>query len=212
MKKKLVIAIICSCLIGLTACKTQETQGEMVTEEVVALNENEDVETHAETSKRENGIEKSVSKELIDESRIMKEQSFDVELNSWGKVQFVSYLPQGNDTFEDVSFLLEKDGAIIYTFPYYCDNNNTEKYVGLFDSVAAVGFRDINNDNLQDIIIIINYVTGAGPQGMLPRPMTRIFLADEYGFYIETDLMEEIEENVSKNNLTIKMIYDYIDQ
>lgn len=211
MKKKLVIAIICSCLIGITACKTQGTQGEIVTEEVVALKENEDVEIHTETSEREN-VEKYVSKDLIDENRIIKEQSFGVELNSWGKVQFVSYLPQGSDTFEDVSFLLEKDGDIIYTFPYYCDNNNTEKYVGLFDSVAAVGFRDINNDNLLDIIIIINYVTGAGPQGMLPRPTARIFLADEYGFYIGTDLMEEIAENVSKNNLSIKTIYEYLDE
>uniref|UniRef100_UPI004057A15E hypothetical protein n=1 Tax=Agathobacter sp. TaxID=2021311 RepID=UPI004057A15E len=27
---------------------------------------------------------------------------------------------------------------------------------------------DIANDGLQDVIVIINYVTGAGPQGMLP--------------------------------------------
>ena len=33
------------------------------------------------------------SGERLDESRVITEQSFDVELNGWGEVQFVSYLP-----------------------------------------------------------------------------------------------------------------------
>ena len=33
------------------------------------------------------------SGERLDESRVITEQSFDVELNDWGEVQFVSYLP-----------------------------------------------------------------------------------------------------------------------
>ena len=48
-----------------------------------------------------------------------------------------------------------------YKFP-----NSTKGDVELFDSVGAVAFRDINDDGKNDIIIIINYITGAGPQGI----------------------------------------------
>lgn len=64
---------------------------------------------------------------------------------------------------------------VIYSFLYYCENNSTE--MGLFDSVAAVDFCDVNNDNIKDVIVIINYVTGAGPQGMTPRPRARNIFA-----------------------------------
>lgn len=153
MKKKLVIAIVCSCMFGITACGTQ---AEIVTESIVV-----DEKISTETSKEENITEESVSMELIDESRVIEEQFFDIELNSWGNVQFVSYLPQGKEVIEDVSFVLAKDGEVIYTFPYYCENNNTEKYGVLFDSVAAVVFRDLNNDSMQDIVVIKNYVMGS---------------------------------------------------
>ena len=57
------------------------------------------------------------SGERLDESRVITEQSFDVELNDWGEVQFVSYLPTYETLWEDVSFVLAKDNQIIYYFP-----------------------------------------------------------------------------------------------
>ena len=57
------------------------------------------------------------SEEKLDESRVITEQSFDVELNDWGEVQFVSYLPTYETLWEDVSFVLAKDNQIIYYFP-----------------------------------------------------------------------------------------------
>ena len=57
------------------------------------------------------------SGERLDESRVITEQSFDVELNGWGEVQFVSYLPTYETLWEDVSFVLAKDTQIIYYFP-----------------------------------------------------------------------------------------------
>lgn len=47
---------------------------------------------------------------------------------------------------------------------------------------------------------------------MLPRPATRIFIANEDGFYVGTDLMEEIADNISESELTIKAIYEYTDK
>ena len=48
------------------------------------------------------------SGERLDESRVITEQSFDVELNDWGEVQFVSYLPTYETLWEDVSFVWQK--------------------------------------------------------------------------------------------------------
>ena len=67
------------------------------------------------------------SGERLDESRVITEQSFDVELNDWGEVQFVSYLPTYETLWEDVSFVLAKDNQIIYYFPECYENNSTEK-------------------------------------------------------------------------------------
>lgn len=75
------------------------------------------------------------SGERLDESRVITEQSFDVELNDWGEVQFVSYLPTYETLWEDVSFVLAKDNQIIYYFPECYENNSTEN-----DSVGITHF------------------------------------------------------------------------
>lgn len=106
----------------------------------------------------------------VPEERIIQEQSFPVELDGWGRVEFASCEPDHSVNFDDVSFFLVKDGQILYRFPYYCEGNDTSGYIGLFDSVEAVGFRDMNRGGKDDIVIIINYITGAGPQGMIPVP------------------------------------------
>lgn len=146
----------------------------------------------------------------LDENRIIRDQSFDVELNDWGNVRLISYMPDYSVDFEDVSFYLMDDENVIYSFPYYCENNNTEYYAGLFDSVAAVAFCDVNHDNLKDVIIIINYITGAGPQGMIPRPKARIFLADNKSFVLATELIDDITNNIAEDDLTIAGICEYL--
>lgn len=81
----------------------------------------------------------------------------------------------------------------------------------MFDSVEAVGFQDIDGDNAKDVIVIINYVTGAGPQGMLPRKSVRIFKACDNGFIILEDMMSEIMENMDESELSISAICGYIE-
>ncbi len=148
----------------------------------------------------------------LDDKRVIQDQSFNIELEEWGNVGFVSYLPSEEVYMEDVSFFLTKENQVIYSFPYYCKSNSTENYIGLFDSVEAVGFQDVNRDGLQDVIVIINYVTGAGPQGMLPRRVVRIFIAEKNGFVLAEDLMHEINANLNDEELTLANIYKYIDE
>lgn len=153
-----------------------------------------------------------ISGDKLDESRVIPEQSFDVHLNYWGEVRFVSYLPTYDTLWEDVSFVLTKDNQIVYHFPAYFENNSTENdSVGMFDSVEAVGFKDIDGDNAKDVIVIINYVTGAGSQGMLPRKSVRIFRAYDSGFIISENLMNDVMENIEESELSISTICEYIE-
>jgi hypothetical protein len=145
----------------------------------------------------------------LEESRIIQDQSFHVELNDWGNVRFISYAPDYSVDFEDVSFYLMNDTNVIYSFPYYYENNNSSN-VGLFDSVAAVAFCDVNNDTIKDVIIINNYLTGAGPQGMIPRPRARIYLADNKSFELATELIDDITNAIEENDLTIATICEYL--
>lgn len=166
---------------------------------------NEDVTS---SSVEDTGV--SESEVSLNEKRIIPDQSFDVGLNDWGEVRFVSYGPAAGADFEDVSFYLMKDNKVVYSFPYYGENNRTDNYAGLFDSVSSVGFRDVNHDNLKDIILIINYITGAGPQGMIPRPRARIFLANKKEFYLAKDIIDDITENIDEKGLTIDNICEYL--
>ena len=60
------------------------------------------------------------------------------------------------------------------------------------------------------MIVIINYVTGAGPQGMIPRKTIRIFSAQDNGFVIQYELMEELMENMKEDDISISTICDYV--
>ncbi|MTK08222.1 MAG: hypothetical protein F8N38_14210 [Hungatella sp.] len=146
----------------------------------------------------------------LDENRIILEQSFHAELGDWGDVRFVSYGPGAGSDFEDVSFYLMKNGKAVFAFPYYGENNKTDQYAGLFDSVEAVAFHDVNGDNLKDVIVIINYITGAGPQGMEPRPKARIFLGDKKGFILEKDLTDDVNDHIEEEDMSMGHIYDYL--
>ncbi|WP_349948706.1 hypothetical protein ABFV83_09910 [Lacrimispora sp. BS-2] len=225
MKKKVILlaaALLCGCL--LAGC--QKTKGDQLNPNTVTSEEGQiKVESSNENNEEKESETKSVkinsssasdtgvsqSEISLDEKRIIPDQSFDVELNEWGNVRFISYAPEAGADFEDVSFYLMKDNKVVYSFPYYGENNRTDTYAGLFDGVESVGFRDVNHDNLKDIIVIINYITGAGPQGMVPRPRARIFLADKKEFHLAKDLIDDITENMDEKDINIDNICKYLE-
>ena len=171
--------------------------------------EQDDVEIIEEQYITEEDLQDSMQTSL-EQERIIQDQSFNVELNDWGSVEFVSYKPEPDINLDDVSFYLMNDNQVIYEFPYYCEDNNSGNYFGLFYHVEAVGFRDLNNDGKDDIIIIISYIPGAGPEGAVPRLHTRIFLAEENSFYVAEDVMEDISNHIAEKDLTVDNVYQYI--
>ena len=152
--------------------------------------------------------EESVEIDTIEEVNeyMIAEQTFDVCLEDWGDVKFVSCVP-GYYDFTDASFFLLKDEQIVYKFPHRFKDNRLE-FTGAFDSVGAVAFRDVNDDKRDDIIIISYYVSGAGPTGMEPRPYVTIYLGGESEFYIAEDMIEEVE--YSGKDMTIESIYNFL--
>ncbi len=115
----------------------------------------------------------------LDAGRILEEQSFQVKLNDWGEVRFVSYEPDhtGENPLEDVTFYLLRGEEILYQFPYI-GTEDTSDY-GMYYDVKFVVFTDTNADGKEDVVIGAEYTTGAGPQGAIPHVVVRIY--EDYG-------------------------------
>jgi len=135
---------------------------------------------------------------------MIPEQSFDIVLDDWGEVTFVSCKPLSWQSYRETPFFLVKDDQILYKFPSQIGSG------GLFDSVGVVAFRDINDDGKDDIIIIINYITGAGPQGVIPRPAVRIYLAGENEFYLAEDMEADVTQHILEKDMTIDNICNFL--
>lgn len=215
MKKKVILFVVTILTLCFAAgCQKSETaswieiKNEAAKEsddKVVSDSKNGETETTSSEDGGSSGLNIS-----LDENRIILEQSFHAELNDWGDVRFVSYGPGAGSDFEDVSFYLLKNNKVVCAFPYYGENNKTDQYAGLFDSVESVAFRDVNYDNLKDVIVIINYITGAGAQGMEPRPKARIFLADKKDFILAKDMTDDVNDHIEEEDMSMGHIYEYL--
>ena len=84
---------------------------------------------------------------------MIPEQSFETELDGWGKVFFASVMPQGESGTPE--FMLIKNGETVYTFP-----ETSISPEGKFEAVSAVAFQDYNKDGKKDVIVLTEYGSG----------------------------------------------------
>lgn len=166
-----------------------------------------------------NAVGSEAEKEGSDDSELMavinrskiEEQSFEVLLNDWGKVTFVSCMRDGYnkelDPLTDVSFYLLDGDHILYRFPDVSENN--VRTVGFCEGVSFVSFEDINGDDKKEIIIGALYVTGAGPQGMIPYPEVRIYEDQGNEFVYNKDLCDKANDYLSLG-VSIEDVMTYI--
>lgn len=131
----------------------------------------------------------------LDEKRIIEEQSFQVELNDWGKVRFVSYKPDPSEMYGDVTFYLLKDKEILYQFPYIGEGHSSG--YGHYWDVKFVMFMDTNDDGKEDIVIGPEYMTGAGPQGAVPHTEVRIYEDCRDYFVYNEELSDKINDFIT---------------
>lgn len=128
----------------------------------------------------------------LDADRIIEEQSFQVELNDWGEVRFVSYepAPSERDLREDVTFYLLRNDEILYQFPYIGENHTSYDF---YWDVKFVMFTDTNADTKEDVVIGAEYMTGIGTQGAVPHTIVRIY--EDCGDYFTYN--EELSDNIN---------------
>lgn len=126
----------------------------------------------------------------------IEEQSFMVDLDSWGNVKFASGKLTAGNHIPTVFYLTDEVGNILYQFntifPYSVD-------------VEAVSFKDLNKDGLKDIIIIVSDQY----EGSSGLPIANVCFQQEDGtFMTDYQLCQEI--NDSGNNKDIKTVTNYV--
>lgn len=123
----------------------------------------------------------------------IENQSFMVDLNSWGNVKFVSGKLTGGSHIPVVFYLTNRDGDILYDFnatlPYRVD-------------VQAVSFGDVSKDGLKDIIIIV-----AGEDGL--GPVAAVYFQKADGSFANNPKLDQ-EINDSVDNKDVKTITSYL--
>ena len=136
------------------------------------------------------------------EGEKIKEQSFEATFKNFGKVEFASYAEYDHSPPRLNLYLLQ-DGKALYELPDYFGNKSWA-----FDEVIAVAFKDLNYDNLKDIIVMTNYITGMGPSGMEPFRVIDVYFQKQDGFKQYEDISEEL--NDPKNYEHLKTIKDVV--
>lgn len=128
---------------------------------------------------------------------INNSQSFEVNLNSWGNVKFIS----GEDVSPNrkiTDFLLtNKDGDIIYSFSAPFPNGY---------EVKSISFIDVKKNGLKDIIILCS----AGGNNNSDN-MAKVFLQNPDGLFTDDNKLDQ-EINNSGNNNDMKQIMNYLSQ
>ena len=141
---------------------------------------------------------------------MISEQSFDISLNDWGEVLFVSCLPIANsegvkNPYSDVSFYLISDDRVVYRFPYvnilendtYVKEDNIRQR-GMIDlsygGISFIMFTDVNGDARDDVVIGILYCTGIGPEGAIPFTEVRIYEDIGSEFVYDENLCKDLWE------------------
>lgn len=192
MKKKLLLSmLIISCVLSGCAAKNAENPQE------------EDASASAYSGSETQEVMGTLPEGLPEDFTLIPEQTFDVTTDEWGAVRFISgYVGQGFSN--DLRFYYANDKKVLYEFP------SEEENFGLLDSIQEVAFQDITGDGKKDVIIIYTYFFGAGPQGAIPRTMSRIYMATENGYQIDTDLENEIMDNFGAEEYTAEDISAYV--
>ena len=161
--KKYIMLTMCVMMLGLSACDTQETgdvtESEKEQENIVEAEEN--------------------VTELLDAERVVFEQTFDVNLEGWGDVTFVTYKPENEGG--DAEYKLVQDNKEIYTFECWQEEN--------YKQTKAVAFKDYNGDGYKDVIIISQHGNS--------YDVAKVFIQnpEEKSFQIDNLLCEYLAKN-----------------
>lgn len=200
MKRRKILASVILMSLVFSGCSLAGNSSESVKAEITPLEEtgsHESVEGNEQLSQQDNdagNVEGSIVQEQAyngyPKGELIQEQTFDVTLRPLGQVTFASYKPQTSENpLADVVFQIEQGDKVLCQLPEASEGN-----IGLemFEQVEAVSFTDYNMDNYDDIIIIISYCFGAGPQAAQTHAAVRYYRGTAEGnFVYQKDMSEE---------------------
>ena len=164
-------------LCTVTACKTSEQE--------IIWPEQEEIPSEQESGQLGQELTQPEAEENISDAldgQIL-EQSFETELDGYGKVVFAPFAPvsypsenpdYGTTMFGDVRFMLlsASTGEKVYEFPGETEDNILEGF-NQFTQVLSVAFRDYNDDGRMDILLLLEYEDASGQTFRKARAYTQ---------------------------------------
>src|SRR5690606_11720876 len=99
-------------------------------------------------------------------------------------------------------YLSDNKGDILYEFPYFYGNDWP-----MFYDLKAISFKDVNDDGLEDILVIAEYISGVGEDGTIPIPVGSIYFQKDNNFISIPELDDKINDN--QKNTTIDIMFQY---
>lgn len=118
--------------------------------------------------------------------QIIEGQSYEVDMNPYGKVTFAAYEPDLQlSPYADVTFKLLKDGEEIYSFPMR--GTGVRENETVFDGLGLVAFPDLNGDGYTDVVVISHYEHASGP---IPSEL-RIFTYNPGGYFLDEQYLAQ---------------------
>jgi hypothetical protein len=126
---------------------------------------------------------------------VFEDQCFLVNLENWGKVEFISSEYHVNVCF----YLIDKQKKIVYNFP------KTMASYWRIEQITAISFKDVDRDGLKDVIILGDYSSGVGNDGMIPFKYCTIYFQKGKNF-LNIDEVDDIINAKEANQKDIKTI------
>ena len=135
----------------------------------------------------------------------IESQSFPANFIHFEKVTFASYVDSSGGPSKAHYYLI-RDGQIILELPEHYGNT----YGWSIERVVAISFKDLNSDGLKDIIIFADYVTGIGPNGMVPF-LTRDVYFQGHGSFNKNEEISALLNNQTNHKalITVKDVVTY---
>jgi hypothetical protein len=148
-----------------------------------------------------------LQKLLRDGIAVDEEQSFATNIDDFGPVYFISGYYQDGDGIDKAAFFFaSSENNWIYEFPEYYGNALQNNLYAISD----VKILDIDKDGKKDVLIISEYIFGAGAQGAVPQSVAAVYFrrGDEF----ENDDRFNADLNNYRGEYTAENILDYIDE
>lgn len=169
MKRKylsmMALFVMCGMLAGCQSGTNDGTEGETGHVDYEESENEQQDQNEAETESQSSGMSQmgwdreqtdKMTEAGLSVDRLIEDQTFDVELESFGKVTFASFAPdKGADPYGDVVFALFGDNDLLFVLDGPTDSApRTDR---TFAKIEAVSFTDYNGDGYEDIITICSY-------------------------------------------------------